>query len=435
MVGALASSTLVAMTLDLLSDFEARGLIHDTTDRQALQAALDSGMVTVYVGFDPSADCLHLGNFIGILALRRFQLAGHKPLALVGGSTGMVGDPGGRSEERNLLDVETLAQNLEGIKGVLARFLDFDSGEPNQAEMVNNYDWTGPVSALDFLRDVGKHVTVNQMMAKDSVRSRLESENGISYTEFSYMLLQAFDYWWLHEHMGCTLQMGGSDQWGNITAGTDLIRKRSGGSAHALTWPLLLRSDGAKFGKTADGALWLRQDLTLPYELHQYLLQVADDDVDSMLRTLTLVPVPEIEAMVADHAQDPAARSAQRRLADEVVGLVHGETAVRQVNLAAGVLFGRADIDAEAAESLRGIVPETAIPAELIGADQNLITVLVDTGLCTSRSDARRKLGENQISLNGTKTTAESFAADSLIEDRYLLVQRGKKARHLVIVG
>jgi len=284
------------VTSDLLADLDARGLIHDTTDRASLAAALDEGMVTFYVGYDPTADSLHLGNFFGILMMKRFQMAGHRPLALVGGSTGMVGDPGGRSDERNLLDADTLSRNLEGIRSNLVPFLDFDSGAPNAAKMVNNYDWTGEVTALDFLRDVGKHITVNQMMAKDSVRSRLESEHGISYTEFSYMLLQAFDFWWLYENEGCLLQMGGSDQWGNITAGTELIRKRSGGSAHALTWPLLLRSDGAKFGKSAGGALWLDSDKTLPYEMHQYCLRVADDEVEQMLLQLTLMPVAGSEA-------------------------------------------------------------------------------------------------------------------------------------------
>ena len=429
------ASTLRAVTTDVLADFEARGLIHDTTDRDALAAALDSGIVTYYVGFDPTADCLHLGNYVGILAMRRFQLAGHKPLALVGGSTGMVGDPGGRSEERNLLDVATLRRNLAGISAVLERFLDFDPSEPNHAEMVNNFDWTGEVTVLDFLRDVGKHVTVNQMMAKDSVRSRLESEHGISFTEFSYMLLQAFDFWWLHENMGCVLQMGGSDQWGNITAGTDLIRKRSQGTAHALTWPLLTRSDGAKFGKTADGALWLDADRTLPYELHQYFLRVSDEDVERMLLQLTLLPVDEIAAIMAEHAAAPEQRVGQRRLADQALFEIHGPDAVRQANLAAEALFGGSELTGEMAESLRGIVPETEVPSSALDGQQNLLGLLVDSGLCTSRSDARRKLGENQISINGAKTDAETVSAIDLIDGRFLLLQRGKKARHLVVVG
>jgi tyrosyl-tRNA synthetase len=393
------------VTTDALAEFEARGLIHDTTEREALAEALRAGMITVYVGFDPTADSLHLGNLIPIMALRRMQLAGHKPIALVGGSTGMVGDPGGRSEERNLLDEETLAHNLKGISGVLRRFLDFDSG-----------------------------VTVNQMMAKDSVKSRLDSENGISFTEFSYMLLQAFDFWWLYENKNCIMQMGGSDQWGNITAGTDLVRKRSQGQAFALTWPLLTRSDGAKFGKTADGAIWLTADRTLPYEIHQYFLRVPDADVERMLLWFTLLPVDEVHGLMAEHNAAPDQRMAQRRLADEALTIIHGEAAVRQSNLAADALFGGAQLTGEMAESLRGIVPETTVAASTLDEEQNLIGLLVSSGLCSSRGDARRKIGENQISLNGAKIDIDHVESGALIEGRFLLLQRGKKARHLVVV-
>ena len=422
------------MTTDVLAEFEARGLIQDTTEREALAEALSSEMITVYVGFDPTADSLHLGNLIPIMALRRMQLAGHKPIALVGGSTGMVGDPGGRSEERNLLDTETLAHNVEGISAVLRRFLDFDSGAVNTAEMVNNYDWTGPVGVIDFLRDVGKHVTVNQMMAKDSVKSRLESENGISFTEFSYMLLQAFDFWWLYENKNCIMQMGGSDQWGNITAGTDLVRKRSQGQAFALTWPLLTRSDGAKFGKTADGAIWLSADRTLPYEIHQYFLRVPDADVERMLMWFTLMSVEDIKALMAEHESVPDQRRAQKALADRALEIIHGEAAVNQSKLAAEALFGGADLTGEMAESLRGIVPETTVTAASLEQEQNLVGLLVDSGLCSSRGDARRKLGENQISLNGVKTHVDHVEGEALIDGRFLLLQRGKKARHLVVV-
>ena len=418
----------------MLAEFEARGLIQDTTEREALAEALSSEMITVYVGFDPTADSLHLGNLIPIMALRRMQLAGHKPIALVGGSTGMVGDPGGRSEERNLLDTETLAHNVEGISAVLRRFLDFDSGAVNTAEMVNNYDWTGPVGVIDFLRDVGKHVTVNQMMAKDSVKSRLESENGISFTEFSYMLLQAFDFWWLYENKNCIMQMGGSDQWGNITAGTDLVRKRSQGQAFALTWPLLTRSDGAKFGKTADGAIWLSADRTLPYEIHQYFLRVPDADVERMLMWFTLMSVEDIKALMAEHESVPDQRRAQKALADRALEIIHGEAAVNQSKLAAEALFGGADLTGEMAESLRGIVPETTVTAASLEQEQNLVGLLVDSGLCSSRGDARRKLGENQISLNGVKTHVDHVEGEALIDGRFLLLQRGKKARHLVVV-
>lgn len=423
------------MHKDVLEDFSARGLVHDTTDKEALSKAFTTSMVSGYVGFDPTASCLHLGNFIGILALRRLQLAGHRPVALVGGSTGMVGDPGGRSEERNLLDQDTLRSNLEGIRAVLARFLDFDSGAENEALLVNNYDWTGDVDVLTFLRDVGKHVTVNQMMAKDSVKNRLESEHGISYTEFSYMLLQAFDFWWMYENLGVTLQMGGSDQWGNITAGTDLIRKRSQGSGFALTWPLLTQSDGTKFGKSAGNALWLCADRTLPYELHQYFLRSSDEDVERMLLQLTLLPADEIAQIIEEHNSDPAKRIAQQRLADAALELIHGKDEVRKANLAAEALFGGGELNAEMAESLRSIVPETEISSGQIEGEQSLVTVLVETGVCTSRSDARRKLKENQISINGTKTQIEELSDSDIIDGRFILIQRGKKTRHLVVIS
>ena len=272
------------------------------------------------------------------------------------------------------------------------------------------------------------------MMAKDSVKSRLESENGISFTEFSYMLLQAFDFWWLYENKNCIMQMGGSDQWGNITAGTDLVRKRSQGQAFALTWPLLTRSDGAKFGKTADGAIWLTADRTLPYEIHQYFLRVPDADVERMLLWFTLLPVDEIHLLMAEHDSAPDQRMAQRRLADEALTIIHGDAAVRQSNLAADALFGGNELTGEMAESLRGIVPETIVATAALDEEQNLIGLLVSSGLCSSRGDARRKIGENQISLNGTKTDVDHVGSGALIDGRFLLLQRGKKARHLVVV-
>ena len=265
----------------LLDDLRARGLVHDHTDEVGLRELLDAGPVTVYCGIDPSADSLHVGHLVGVLVLRRFQEAGHRPLALVGGATGMVGDPSGRSDERSLLDAATLEANVAGIRAQLESLFDF--GGDSAARLVNNYDWTRDVTLLEFLRDVGKHVTVNQMVAKDSVRSRMASDQGISFTEFSYMLLQAFDYWWQFEHYDCRLQVGGSDQWGNITAGIDLVRRRSGATVHGLTWPLMTRADGQKFGKTAEGTVWLDAARTLPFELHQYLLNTDDRDTERLL--------------------------------------------------------------------------------------------------------------------------------------------------------
>ncbi|MDH3755469.1 MAG: tyrosine--tRNA ligase, partial [Acidimicrobiia bacterium] len=307
--------------MTILDDLDARGLVHDTTDRESLAAALASP-VALYHGIDPTADSLHVGNFVGVLVLRRFQDAGHRPLVLVGGATGMVGDPSGRSDERSLLDEQTLAANVAAIRGQLERFLDF-----SRADLVDNHEWTAPLTLIEFLRDVGKHATVNQMIAKDSVRSRMESEQGISFTEFSYMLLQANDYQWLHEHRDVSLQIGGSDQWGNITAGIDLIRRRSGGTAHGLTWPLVTRSDGTKFGKSAGENIWLSAERTSPYRFFQYWMQTDDRDIERFLLQLTLLPVSEVAEIVATHERSPDLRSAQRRLAEELTMLVHGQAA------------------------------------------------------------------------------------------------------------
>ena len=328
--------------VDLLDDLRARGLVHDHTDEAGLTGLLESGPVTLYCGIDPSADSLHVGHLVAVLVLRRFQEAGHRPLALVGGATGMVGDPSGRSDERTLLDAATLDANTAGIRAQLESLFDF-SGD-SAARLVNNYDWTRDVSLLDFLRDVGKHMTVNQMVAKDSVRSRMASDHGISFTEFSYMLLQAFDYWWQFENYDCRLQVGGSDQWGNITAGIDLVRRRSGATVHGLTWPLMTRADGQKFGKTADGTVWLDAGRTLPFELHQYFVNTDDRDAERLLLQLTLLPVAEVEGIMSAHAAAPHERRAQRALADEVCTLVHGPAATDQAGLAAEVLFSESTL-------------------------------------------------------------------------------------------
>ena len=415
----------------ILDDLAARGLVQDHTDEVALREELGAGPLTLYHGIDPSASSLHVGNLVGVLALRRFQDAGHRPIALVGGATGMIGDPGGRSEERKLLDRETLAENLAGIGRQLGRLLS-TSGD-NAVTMVNNHDWTRDLTVLDFLRDVGKHVTVNQMVAKESVRSRMEGEHGISYTEFSYMLLQAFDYWWLHENHGCRLQIGGSDQWGNITAGVDLIRRRSQAGVHGLTWPLITKSDGTKFGKTADGAVWLDATRTLPYEFHQHFLRSDDRDVERFLLQLTLLPVDEIVEHMAVHRDHPERRHAQRVLADAVTALIHGDDAVADANLAASTLFGEVDVTAAGLEALRGVVPESQLSADALLAD--LSEVLVRCGLASSKSDARRTLAEDGFRANGVKLTGrDTLGPQDLVGGRFVLLQRGKKNRHLVVV-
>jgi tyrosyl-tRNA synthetase len=415
----------------VLDDLQGRGLLQDHTDEAELRRLLEAGPVTLYHGIDPSADSLHVGNLIGVLVLRRFQEAGHRPLALVGGATGMVGDPSGRSDERNLLDEETLAHNLAGIEAQLQRLLEFE-GE-GAAVLVNNYDWTRDVTLLGFLRDVGKHVTVNTMLAKESVRTRVDSENGITFTEFSYMLLQAFDYWWQYEKYGCRLQVGGSDQWGNITAGIDLTRRRSGAVVHGLTWPLMTRSDGGKFGKTAEGTVWLDPERTLPYEFHQYFVNADDRDVERLLLQLTLIPVEDVAAIMTQHGTNPERRHAQRTLADAVTGLVHGAGEVRRANLAAGALFGGEVLTADSLSAVRGIIPETVSSPSILEGDETAVDVLVATEVCSSRGDARRVIEQGGVRLNGERV---GVGADrvSAIDGRFVLIQRGKKQRHLLVI-
>ena len=414
---------------NIIVDLEQRNMIQDTTDRDSLTGRLSSGPITLYHGIDPSAPSLHIGNFIGILMLRRFQEAGHKPIVLIGGSTGMIGDPGGRSEERNLLDEETLGENIEGIRLQLENLVDLEG-----AELVNNYEWTKDVNVLEFFRDVGKHATVNQMVAKDSVRSRMEGTHGISYTEFSYMLLQAFDYWWLHNHRSCELQIGGSDQWGNISQGVDLIRRRNGNAVHGLTWPLITRSDGQKYGKSVDGAIWLDPRLTLPYEFHQYWLRVDDRDVRRFLMQLTLMDLEEIQEVVAEHDQSPENRFGQQRIADEITALVHGQKAVSKSKLAADALFGTGELTPDMLMALEGIVPETPVQRSNLEGEEALIELLVQSELTGSKSEARRLLKQGGVSVNREKTSSSHVDTAGLIGGRFLLIQRGKKQRNLIVV-
>ncbi len=419
--------------MDIVADLDRRGLIHDTTDRDALRARLAAGPVGVYVGFDPTADSLHVGHLMGQLGLRRFQLAGHRPFPLAGGATGMVGDPGGRSEERNLLDRDTLRHNVACISAQLERILDFDGG-PYGAVLVDNADWTSAMTVLEFLRDVGKHVTVNQMMAKESIRNRLEGESGISYTEFSYMLLQANDFRHLYAEHGVELQMGGSDQWGNITAGIDLIRRTTGATAHGLTWPLLLKSDGTKFGKTADGAVWLDPEATSPYQFRQFWVRSDDDVVADYLYRFSMRPVDEIDAIVEQHREAPERRVAQRALADEMTDLVHGTEAARAAAGAADVLFGGDPTAADAA-SLTAMARE--VPSSSCSAADldDLVGVLVRTGLASSNGDARRTLEGRGYRANGVVLDASSqLTGLDLLQGRYLLLRRGKTSYHLLEV-
>jgi len=424
----------------ILEDLTLRGLLQDSTDQAVLQERLEQGPITLYCGFDPTADSLHLGHLVPLLTLRRFQDAGHRPIALAGGATGMVGDPSGRSEERNLLDQNELSSNVAAVAAQLESFLSFDAESKKKgiaALLVDNREWTAEVNVLDFLRDVGKHVTVGTMLSKESVKTRLSSEQGLSFTEFSYMLLQANDFFELHKNYECEMQIGGSDQWGNITAGIDMIRRRSSAIAYGLTVPLVTRSDGAKFGKTSEGTVWLDSKRTLPYELHQYLINVDDRDVEKLLLQLTLVSVSEISELMVDHRKSPEDRIAQQRLATEVCRLVHGDEEAEQALLATQGLFGSESTSEDSLEALRGIVPETEVRAsELKQGEESLIDVLVLSGLCSSRGDARRTIAAGGISVNGDRQAkdAVSLPNDLLSNGEYVLIQKGKKNRHLLVI-
>ncbi|HIF65237.1 MAG TPA: tyrosine--tRNA ligase [Acidimicrobiia bacterium] len=422
--------------MDILSDLEARGLIHDTTDRDALAAQLDKGPIVLYCGFDPTADSLHVGNLIGLLTLRRFQLAGHRPISLAGGATGMVGDPSGKSAERNLLDDEGLAHNLTGILPQLRQFLDFEGDA--QAKLLDNRAWTVGIGVLDFLRDVGKHVTVNQMMAKESVRNRMAEGDGISYTEFSYMLLQGYDYLWLAENEHCELQVGGSDQWGNIVLGVDLIRRKLGRSAHALTWPLLTKPDGSKYGKTAGGeTIWLSAEKMSPYRFYQAWIGVDDSEVRKLLLQLTFLSPEEVEEVVTQHESEPHLRLGQRRLASELTAVVHGESAAMTAIEASEVLFelgaDLTSVSESALEFVSGEIPSTRRSK----LNNGIVDLLVETQLSQSRKEAKRAISEGGVYLNGDRVTDAELSptSEDLLHGKYLLLRRGKKLWHLLVVG
>ncbi len=411
---------------ELLDDLRARGLVHDSTDLDALAERLDAGPLCLYYGCDPSESSLHVGNLIGLLVLRRFAEAGHEPVALVGGATGMVGDPGGRSEERNLLDDDTLAANVAGIRAQV------ESVVGTVADVVDNRDWTAGVSVLEFLRDVGKHVTVNQMLAKESIKARVESEHGISFTEFSYMLLQANDYWHLHDAHGVDLQIGGSDQWGNIVAGVDMVRRRSQAAVHAFTWPLMTTATGAKFGKSAGNAVWLDPDRTSPYTFFQYWMNTDDADVEKFLLQLTLLAVGEIRDLVAVHGDNRQERGAQRRLAHEVTALVHGSDAAEAAAEASAVLFGGEPGGAGlgAWTVVASEVTTVGVPAGSSLADGvDPVPVLVGSGLATSNNEARRLLRDEAVVVTGRRLGEDGLiTVDDVRHDRFVLIRKGRKS-------
>ena len=412
---------------EVFAEFRWRGLIAQSTDEAALIAAFDKGPLTAYIGFDPTAPSLHVGNLVVLLVLRRLQLAGHRPIALVGGATGLVGDPSGRSSERTLNDEELVETWVARIRLQLERFLSFDDS-PTGALVTNNYDWTKDISALEFLRDIGKHFSVNQMLAKDSVSARLEG-GGISYTEFSYQVLQSLDFLELYRRHNCVLQMGGSDQWGNITAGLDLIRRVDQGSAHALTVPLMTKADGGKFGKTASGTIWLDPEMTSPYAFYQNWISTDDRDVVPYLKILTFLSEAEIGELVAQVESAPERREAQKALARELTTLVHGADQYQRVEAASKALFGQGelgDLDGATLAGALAEVPRASVPAGELPA---LIDLMAMTGIVDSKSAARRAIREGGAYLNNVKITDEAFVPSvaDLVGTRFLVLRRGKR--------
>ena len=422
---------------DILSDLQWRGLLASCTDLDALRKRLAEGPVTLYCGFDPTGDSLHVGHLMGQLTLRRFQLAGHHVIALAGGATGMIGDPSGRSAERNLLTREQLNHNIASIKQQLSRLLDFTAAG-NPARLVDNAEWTAPISYLDFLRDVGKHFTLNLMLAKDSVKSRLEGDGGISYTEFSYQLLQAYDFYHLREAFNCELQIGGSDQWGNITAGTDFIRKKLGAPAWGWTFPLITKSDGTKFGKTASGAVWLDAAKTSPYRLYQFFVNTEDAKVCEYLRKFTFLTREQIEPLEAAHATNPGAREAHRALAREVTQLVHGADALTAALKASEILFGGSleGISETIFNDVVGEVPTKDLEkAKLEGAGSPIADLIVHSGLAPSKGAARKDLEAGGIYLNNVRVDhTRSITTNDLLFGKYLLLRKGKRSYAVLTV-
>lgn len=420
--------------MDLLSSLQARGMIEQITDETAIKTMLNEQSVSFYIGFDPTAKSLHIGSMLPIMVMAHLQRAGHRPIAVVGGATGMIGDPSGRSSERNLIGLDEVEANLNGIRQQLAKFLNFEGS--NAAKIVNNADWTKQISYLEWLRDVGKFFSVNYMVSKESVRRRLEDrDQGISYTEFSYMLLQAYDFLHLYRAENCTLQGGGNDQWGNITAGIELIHKAEAAQAYGLTFPLITTSSGEKFGKSAGNAVWLDPEMTSPYQFYQYWIQTEDSDIERYLGLFTFLELAEIKAIVAEHMQAPERRLGQKRLASEVTAIVHSPEALRKVEQATEVLFGR-EITGLSDADLRDIfadVPSTQLAATQLG-HISLLDLLRETGLAKSNGEARRLLQGGGIYLNNVSVQDPALILDSthLASETSLLVRSGKKKYHLV---
>lgn len=422
--------------MNLIEELQWRGMIQDIMP--GTEEQLSKEMTTGYIGFDPTADSLHIGSLVPILLLVHMQKAGHKPIALVGGATGMVGDPSGKSEERNLLDEATLNHNLEGVKAQLKKFLDFSPSLPNAAEMVNNYDWFKNMTFLQFIRDVGKHITVNYMSAKDSVRKRLESENGMSFTEFTYQLVQGFDFYWLYTNKNAKLQMGGSDQWGNITTGTELIRRKAGGEAFAFTCPLVTKTDGTKFGKTEKGNVWLDPVKTTPYEFYQFWLKSSDADAEKWIKTFTFLNQGEIGALIDQHRRQPEQRSLQKALAKEITVFVHGAEQYEQIISTSKGFYG-GDPIAFINTSSDSVLLSSGVPTSTFAGalPVDVVTFLAECGssFFSSKGEARKMIQQGGVSINETKVTdPKAMIDDSYVEKgKYILIKKGKSF-HLVIV-
>lgn len=428
---------------DFLEEVSWRGMVHDSMP--GTQEHLNKKMRAAYVGIDPTADSLHIGHLVGVMLLKHFQLAGHRPVALIGGATGMIGDPSGKSKERNLLDEATLRHNQESIKKQLAKFLDFDSDAPNAAKLVNNYDWMSQFSFIDFIRDVGKHITVNYMMAKDSVKKRLSGNEteGMSFTEFTYQLVQGFDFVHLYRTENCSLQMGGSDQWGNITTGTELIRRLDQGKGFALTCPLITKADGTKFGKSEDGNIWLDPKLTSPYKFYQYWFNLSDEDAARFIKIFTFLSQLEVESLIDSHQQEPHHRLLQQTLAEKITILVHSEEDLRIAQRASQILFGKSTAeDLEALDETTFLeifqgIPQATLPFAAIEDGLDMIGLLAaQTNFLPSNAEAKRALQANSISVNKQKVGADKIISlTDLINKKYLLINKGKKTTYLLIVA
>jgi len=428
---------------NFIEELRWRGMIQDIMPET--EQHLMEGLRAAYVGIDPTADSLHIGHLVGVMMLRHFQNCGHKPYALVGGATGMIGDPSGKSAERNLLTEEVLAHNIKGIQKQLAKFLDFESEAPNRAKLVNNYDWMKEFSFLSFIRDIGKHITVNYMMAKDSVKKRFdpnENTDGMSFTEFSYQLLQGYDFLHLYRQKGLTLQMGGSDQWGNITTGTELIRRIAGGKAYALTCPLITKADGTKFGKSEGGNVWLDAEKTSPYKFYQYWINVSDEDAQRYIKIFTMLSREEIEQLISEHQAAPHLRVLQNKLAEELTVLVHGREELQKAQKASQILFGNStsddlrQLDAKTFLEVFDGVPQAEVTRAEIAAGLDMIAALsAKTGFIASNSEARRALKEKSIAVNKEKVEESYIIGEKdIIDDKFVLLQRGKKNYFVIVI-